>query len=174
MVVARKELDYLPPQEQQQKKVIKKQKSKKNYRFESIVFGTGLVITLCLCLMLLLRFTTITEVRHRVDSLNSQLAELEMQKQHLKIKVESLSKSKWIEKEAIERLDMQYPLPEQVIYIHVPPTEVAMISSQINSNNEKMLSSGTSSEKVTKNTKRNTSENIIYSVVGKIVGLFRI
>lgn len=80
----------------------------------------------------------------------------------MKVEVERVSKSRWIEEEAIERLGMQYPLPEQVIYIHVPPTEVALLTSQINIKNEWLPSS------------QNSSIDAIYKIFGKIATLFKI
>ncbi|SNS24621.1 cell division protein FtsL [Anaerovirgula multivorans] len=162
MVVARKTYDYLQPQEQQQEKVVKKQKPLKNYRFEKIMLGIGIVAVFSLSLMLLIRFATITETRYQVHSLNNQLEQLETQKERLRIEVEQVSKSRWIEREAIERLDMQYPLPDQVLYIHVHPAEVAMVSSQIKKQYDEMLPSEIA------------SDNIIYTMFSKIVGLFRI
>lgn len=162
MVVAREKYDYLQPQEQKQTKTIKKQKPKKNYRFQKVLLCTNIVAILALSLVLLLRFATITEARHQVHTLNSQLDQLKMQKEHLKVKVESASKSKWIEKEAIERLSMQYPLLEQMLYIHVSPQETAMLTREMRVHNNEVFD-----EEISK-------KNSILNMAAKIVGLFKI
>lgn len=160
MVVARKKYEYLQPQEEQ--KVVIKQKTVKNYRFEKILLTFAIMLVFSLSLMLLTRFAAITEAKHQIHTLNNQLEQLKMQKERLKVEVERVSKSRWIEEEAIERLGMQYPLPEQVIYIHVPPTEVALLTSQINIKNEWLPSS------------QNSSIDAIYKIFGKIATLFKI
>lgn len=162
MVVARKSYEYLQPQEQQQEKIVKKQKPKKNYRFEKVMLGVGIVVVLSLSLMLLIRFATITETRYQVHTLSKELEKLETQKERLRIQVEQVSKSRWIEREAVERLDLQYPLPNQVLYIHVHPSEVAMVSSQINNQYDEVLSSEV------------TAGKTINTMLSRFVGLFRI
>ena len=85
-----------------------------------------------------------------------------IKKEHLKVKVESASKSKWIEKEAIERLSMQYPLPEQMLYIHVSPQETAMLTREMRVHNNEVFD-----EEISK-------KNSILNMAAKIVGLFKI
>lgn len=162
MVIARKNYEYLPIQEEQQKKTPRQQKPKKNYRFAKFMLSMGIIATFSLSLMLLMRFVTITEARHRVHNLNMQLEELENQKERLRIEVERVSKSKWIEGEAKERLNMQYPLPEQVLYIHVHPNEIAMVSSKLHHSSAEVPSPPPN------------TQHALYRVIDKFVGLFRI
>ncbi|MCC5912548.1 MAG: hypothetical protein JJT76_19185 [Clostridiaceae bacterium] len=139
MVVAPKRDHYIQPQEQQQQqqRVSKNIKRKKSYRFEKIASGLGVSIVLILSLALLIRFAAITDARHHVHSLNQQIEQLESQRENLRVEVERSSKSQWIENEAKERLNMQYPQSQQMIYINVDPIEVAMISSRIKEANER-------------------------------------
>ncbi|AKL95632.1 cell division protein FtsL [Clostridium aceticum] len=162
MIVARKNYNNAIENHQQyEEKKVKKKKVKRSYRFEKIVLGIGVITVLSLSLMLLTRFAAVTEVRHRVNHLNKQLEQLETQKEHLRIEVERVSKSRWIEKEAIERLSMQYPLPEQVLYIHVDPTEIAKLSHQLQSNQEQLDF-------------KNSSNNIFGETLNRFLGFFRI
>ncbi|AOY77435.1 cell division protein FtsL [Clostridium formicaceticum] len=161
MVVARKKYNPIENHGQQQEKTIKKKKLKRSYRFEKIVLSMGIITVLSLSLMLLTRFATVTEVRHRVNHLNKQLEQLETQKEHLRIEVEKVSKSRWIEREAMERLSMQYPLPEQVVYIHVDPTEIAKLSHQLQYGEEQLDA-------------QNGSGNIFGETLNRFLGLFRI
>ncbi|SES64521.1 hypothetical protein SAMN05660297_00068 [Natronincola peptidivorans] len=162
MVVARKKYDYAQPQEQQQQQQFKKPKPKRSYRFEKIVVSIGIIAALSLSLMLLTRFAVITETRYRVNHLNTQLEQLHTQKEKLRVEAEKVSKSRWIESEAIDRLDMQYPSPEQILYIHVHPAEVAELSSQLSSKIE---------ENPTYHVASNNNLNKVFDI---IVGLFKI
>ncbi|SDK40285.1 cell division protein FtsL [Natronincola ferrireducens] len=161
MVVAKRKYDYLEPQEQQQQKPIQRQKPKKNYRFEKIMMGFGIITVLSISLVLLIRFATITEAKHRIHHLHNQLEQLETQKEHLRVEVERVSKSRWIEREAKDRLNMQYPLPEQIIYISVDPIETAMLRNQLNNNEEEIYDKGGSGDTFNK-------------IFSRFVGLFKI
>ncbi len=133
MVLAREESIYIHKQieEQQQSQIKKNKKKKKNYRFEKILIIGTLGIVLVFSMLLLKRFMDITEAKHRVNSLQNQIVRLETEKEKLRVEVETVSRSGWIESEAKSRLEMIYPTQDQVIHININPAKVAMIASEI-------------------------------------------
>lgn len=132
MVLAQKESIYTHEQvvSREQPKA-PKNKKKKNYFFEKIIITMALTVALSFSILVLTRFTSITETKHKVHGLQKQLENLEVEQEKLRVEVEKVSKSKWVEDEAIVRLDMQYPLPEQMIYININPAKVSLLSSEI-------------------------------------------
>lgn len=134
MVLARKESAYIHEQveEKQQPKSHKSKKLKKNYKFEKIVIVITLATVFAFSILLLTRFMAITEVKHRVNSLQNQIEKLETEKEKLRVEVEKVSKSGWIENEAKTRLDMDYPSSDQMMYININPAKVTMLTSEIN------------------------------------------
>jgi len=134
LVLARKESIYIHEQmEEKQQSITNKSKNpKKNYRFEKIIITITLATVLAFSILLLTRFMAITEAKHRVNSLQNQIVRLEVEKEKLRVEVEKVSRSGWIESEAISRLDMVYPSQDQMIYININPTKVEMLASEIN------------------------------------------
>jgi len=133
LVLARKESIYIHEQmeEKQQSITNKSKKPKKNYRFEKIIITITLATVLAFSILLLTRFMAITEAKHRVNSLQNQIVRLEVEKEKLRVEVEKVSRSGWIESEAISRLDMVYPSQDQMIYININPTKVEMLASEM-------------------------------------------
>ncbi|MDK2918230.1 MAG: hypothetical protein PWQ37_963 [Candidatus Petromonas sp.] len=86
-----------------------------------------LAISVIICVMmisgslifLLSRYTAITETKYRIITLNKQADELESQLQDLNAQLDSLTRSDIIEKKAIEKLDMQYPKYEQMVFLNL-------------------------------------------------------
>ena len=64
--------------------------------------------------------------------MEKRLESLEAEKAKLKVEVEKVSKSGWIESEAKIRLQMDYPTADQIISINVNPAKVAMLTNRIN------------------------------------------
>lgn len=135
MVLAREESAYTYEQAREEKQVQVHRKKQKGYRFEKIIVTTIIGIIFVCSILILTRFTTITEARYNINSLEKQLESLEIEKTKLRIDVEKVSKSGWIEDEAKNRLQMDYPAAEQVICINVDPAKVAMLTNQINRSN---------------------------------------
>ncbi len=137
MEVVRKDYNQLHQQEyikqeKQKPEPNKKKKAKKNYRLEKVMATLGIMSVLILGISLLLRYASITELRHQVHRLDKQLEQMENQKEKLKIEMEKVSKSKSIEEAARERLNMQYPGKEDVFYVAIDPTKVSLINNEIN------------------------------------------
>jgi len=163
--VARKDYYQLHEPEEQLQRQPKKQKKKepKRYRFEKVMATVGIITILVLSLSLLLRYASITETRHQVHGLSKQLEQLESQREKLKVEMEKVSKSKTIEAAAKERLNMQYPSKEQVFYVAVDPTKVALMNNEIN----KKINNG---EVIGANNNQSTLKKMFH----KISGMFNI
>lgn len=138
MEVARK--DYIP-YNIEEKHPIEPQRSKskgvkvnRSHRFAKVVAVSSVAILLAMGLTLVLRYAAITEMRHQLHGLNKQLEEVEAQKEKLRGELESVSKSRWIEAEAKERLGMTYPQLENTYYIKVDETKVMLLTSQLHKN----------------------------------------
>ncbi|KAB3533200.1 hypothetical protein [Alkaliphilus serpentinus] len=136
MEVARK--DYIPynieeriPQQPQRKKRVK---VNKGHRIAKVAAVSTIAIILAMGLTIVLRFATITEMRHQLHGLNKQVEEAEAQKEKLRAELETVSKSRWIETEAKERLAMTYPQTENTYYFKVDETKVMLLSSQLTKN----------------------------------------
>ncbi len=113
MVLARKQPTYDDEQTKKQKpkKNIKK-KRQKRYILEKIIVVFAIALVFSYCILILTRYMSIVQIRHNVSKLERQLEGLEVEKTKLKVNVEKVSKSEWIENEAKNRLKMDYPNPE--------------------------------------------------------------
>ena len=133
MVLAREESIYTNEQIKR-KNSFRLTKAKKLYVRKIVVMAIVGIVFVC-SMIILTRFTSITEARYSVDNLEKQLERLETEKTKLRIEVEKVLKSGWIEDEAKTRLQMDYPTAEQVICINVNPAKVAMLTGEINKQN---------------------------------------
>lgn len=134
MEVARKDaFQYQPQWEVQQPEQKKKGKNKPqpSYRKEKVVAFLSIASLMALSLVLLLRYATIIQMRHEVHRQQSQIEELEKQVRKQKIELERVSKSRAIEEEALVRLEMQYPTPENTQYISIDQTKVQLLTEAL-------------------------------------------
>ncbi len=135
MVLAREESIRTNEQVKEEKRLPVRKKRRKSHMFEKIIVMAIVGVVFVCSILILTRFTAITEARYSVDNLEKQLEGLEIEKVKLKIEVEKVLKSGWIEDEAKTRLQMDYPAAEQVICINVNPAKVAMLTNEINNQN---------------------------------------
>ncbi len=135
MVLAREESIRTNEQVKEEKRLPVRKKRRKSHMFEKIIVMAIVGVVFVCSMLILTRFTAITEARYSVDNLEKQLEGLEIEKVKLKIEVEKVLKSGWIEDEAKTRLQMDYPTAEQVICINVNPAKVAMLTNEINKQN---------------------------------------
>ena len=135
MVLAREETIRTNEQVKEEKRLPVRKKRRKSHMFEKIIVMAIVGVVFVCSMLILTRFTAITEARYSVDNLEKQLEGLEIEKVKLKIEVEKVLKSGWIEDEAKTRLQMDYPTAEQVICINVNPAKVAMLTNEINKQN---------------------------------------
>lgn len=135
MVLAKKESAYSLEQIEEQKPKIKKNRNKKlnkSYIAEKVILVIFLVTIFIFSVLLLTRFLSITEAKHRVNSLQNQIEGLEIEKEKLKVEVEKVSKSRWVEEEAKTKLNMDYPSQDQMVYVNIDPIKVTAINNELN------------------------------------------
>ena len=135
MVLARKESTYTNDPAKDKKKSQIHKKKQKNYRLEKIIVVFVVFVVFMFSILILMKFTAITEARYNVNNLEKQLEKLEIEKAKLKVDLEKVSKSEWIENEAKTRLQMDYPIAGQIIGINVDPAKVAILTNKINKTN---------------------------------------
>ncbi|KAB3538596.1 hypothetical protein F8154_01505 [Alkaliphilus pronyensis] len=144
MEVVRK--DYLPhvTEEKQHNHQIKRPKKQKKNKFRLLKVATACSISclLMLGLVVVVGYASTTELKHEILSLNKQLEEVEANRDKLKVELEKLSKSRWIEAEAEGRLGMVYPLPENTYYFSVNSTKVSLLTNELNNNMNDKESTG--------------------------------
>jgi cell division protein FtsL len=66
---------------------------------------------------LLIRYAEINEIKYRNFELKQDIEELDIQVEELKLQIESAMSLENIEDYAVEKLGMQYPKPEQIVYL---------------------------------------------------------
>src|SRR5699024_3376059 len=72
-----------------------------------------------ICLLILFRYVDITSVRQDITNLQNEKVELEKTKINLIGDLEGIKSSKKIAEDAIMKLGMNYPNPDQIVYISV-------------------------------------------------------
>lgn len=80
------------------------------------VFGCILLV-LCVMVLLIQRYAVISETKYRVFNHKVKIKELELKKEELNARLDSLYVIDNVEKIAMEQLDMQYPSASQMVYI---------------------------------------------------------
>ncbi|SCX88935.1 hypothetical protein [Alkaliphilus peptidifermentans] len=136
MEVVRKDyLPYLTEEKKQNNQKQRPQKQKKNsYRFVKIATAFSISCLLMLGLLLVIRYAAITEMKHEIYNLSRQLDEIEDSREKLKVELEKVTKSRWIESEAVNRLGMMYPISENTYYFSVNSTKTALLTNDLNKN----------------------------------------
>lgn len=101
-------------------KDIKKNQTVANKKL-NMVFKVSSIILLgaiaASMILILLRYTQITETKYNINVLNKQINVLENDIQQLKANIDSLTRSDVIENKAINELNMQYPKYEQMVFL---------------------------------------------------------
>lgn len=134
-----RELSYYPVEELEENKnttkKIKRQKKvqKKNTSSLKLLFLFFPVMISAICLLILFRYVNITSVRQEITKLENQKVELEKTKINLIGDLEGIKSSKKIAEDAMLKLGMDYPKPEQIVYISV--NENAPTEQEAKSNN---------------------------------------
>ncbi|MBS4540092.1 cell division protein FtsL [Clostridium sp. D2Q-11] len=119
MVVARKEFQNYEYKEEKIKKPQRNKKPKKNntlIKLKLFLYASGL---LTIAIVVLLRFAHISKLQYDFSSLQTEVTNLEKEKQNITINLERVKDSRWIEEVAISSLNMNYPSENQKVYIDV-------------------------------------------------------
>ncbi len=91
-------------------------KSSSNYKVKYII---RLLCVALLAFLPLYRFAVITESQYRIDKLQSEIKEMELQNEHLKVEIANLKSVARIEDIAKSKLNMKEPENQQIIYLNV-------------------------------------------------------
>lgn len=135
-----RELSYYPIEELETRKRVSKQIKKtkqikkKNNSGIKILFLFFPVMICSICLLILLRYVNITNVRQEITSLENQITSLEKSKINLVGDLEGIKSSKQIAEDAMLKLGMDYPRQDQIVYISVKETV-----AKVKPNNENRL-----------------------------------
>ena len=114
--------DYLNEEvEKNKKKPTKRKKNKKNLFLKISAMVWVFAISAALILVLL-RYTEITETEYKINSLNKEIEQLEDQLQDARMDLDSLTRSDVIERVATEDLNMQYPQYNQMVFLNLDNT----------------------------------------------------
>lgn len=120
-----RELSYYPAEELEDNKRVRKQRSKskkikkRNNSGVKIIFLFLPLMICAICLLILFRYVDITSVRQDITNLQNEKVELEKIKTNLIGDLEGIKSSKKIAEDAIMKLGMNYPNPDQIVYISV-------------------------------------------------------
>ncbi|MCT4508544.1 MAG: cell division protein FtsL [Tepidibacter sp.] len=95
-----------------------KNKKSRNKR-KNLFYILFVAIILSIVITFMYRYSVISGLNYDKRSLESELKNKKNEKRKLDLQLEELSRSGFIEKEAIERLNMNYPTEEQTVYINI-------------------------------------------------------
>ncbi|WP_099187925.1 cell division protein FtsL [Tepidibacter mesophilus] len=95
-----------------------KNKKSKNKR-KNLISVVFVAIILSIVITFMYRYSIISNLRYDIHSLDTELKNKKNEKKQLDLKLDELSRSGFIEKEAKEKLNMNYPNEEQTVYINI-------------------------------------------------------
>ncbi|HHV38802.1 MAG TPA: hypothetical protein GXX70_04825 [Tepidimicrobium sp.] len=126
MLVTKRELEYCYPEhididhEQQKRIVEERKKRRKRARSAQKLLGIGFaVVGTILSLLILIGYLNITRINHEIAQLEEQKMELNREKEDLIAELEAIKSPAKLEEDALNKLGMDYPTEEQVVYLDV-------------------------------------------------------
>ncbi len=134
LVVAQRKYD---DHRERKKRVKKKQLNGSNKRKGSrqVVYKLQIILSLlivgALCIGILLGYVKQAELKYRMNVLSKEVNQLEANIENLKVEIETTQRSDIIEQKAKERLGMQYPNKEQMVFLNIEKTDRVGISQQL-------------------------------------------
>ncbi len=143
MLVAQKKhlyesYDYLDKKEQPNTKNTRRKNKRKNLFIKISAIFWIMTISAAF-IVILLRYTAITEAEYRIYSLNKEITKLEDHLRDVNVKFDGLSRSDIIEEAAARDLNMQYPQYQQMVFLNLdnaPELDLAVIDEYNPSNDE--------------------------------------
>lgn len=78
----------------------------------------GCLLVFGMLSFLIMRYAIIFEVNYTINGLENEIAELELNKEDLSVRLDSTVVLDNVERVAMNELGMQYPQPEQIVYIN--------------------------------------------------------
>lgn len=121
---------------EQQKK--KRAKLKRRYTaFKVVTYSAFSLMTVGVIIFLLMRYSYINELKHEIRLIETSISALEDQYQIEKVGLEEVTKTSIVESRAISELNMNYPKPDQRVYLNVAYDIRANMPTETISSNKK-------------------------------------
>jgi len=127
MLAAQKRYNYEPVPEYQdyqsqnrKSKVVTVTRKKAILRFKALV---GIILFFALSMFILSRYSMINEEKKNIYKLKSELTELNKANTQTQVALNREVDLEQVEKDAIQKLGMQYPDKNQTIYVQIPKTD---------------------------------------------------
>jgi len=131
MLAAQKRYSYEPIPEYQdyqrqnkKLKVITITRKKAILRFKAIF---GIIVFFALGMFILSRYSMINEENRNIYKLKTELTNLNKENTQIQVSLNRKVDLEQIEKDAIQKLGMQYPDKNQIIYVQIPKTDFTEI-----------------------------------------------
>ncbi|WP_077367841.1 cell division protein FtsL [Anaerosalibacter sp. Marseille-P3206] len=120
MLVARKEecYDYSRNKNKVKRKKVVKNKNKSKVKNKLKLF-TSAIIVLLLCMLVLLKYASITKTRLEITKLENEKVKLVKEKEDMITELDRVKNSIKIEEDARTKLGMDYPTKDQIVYVSV-------------------------------------------------------
>lgn len=122
MVVAKKEFQVYDLEEKSLKKPKKNKEPKKNNTHVKLKLFLYSTLVLTIAIVVLLRFAHISKLQYDLSTLQTEVTELQKEKQNISIELSKVKDSRWIEVVAMNALNMNYPDENQKVYIDLNKT----------------------------------------------------
>lgn len=93
---------------------------KKNLKLSfkiNILLGAFFLVLMCVAL--LLSYAQVTSLKYKITEQKTEIAKVTEEIQRYDIDLDKIRESGWIEKYALQKLNMKYPVEDQVIYLKV-------------------------------------------------------
>lgn len=97
-----------------QKRVVKKAKKQRSKSHISTV-----VLIFSISILVIARYAYIAEINFNINAMEKELKEVQKENSLLNVKLAQAINLQSLERIALEELDMQYPEPEQIVYVSV-------------------------------------------------------
>ncbi|MGO1369338.1 hypothetical protein [Senegalia sp. (in: firmicutes)] len=117
MVVAKKEFemyDFKKTSPEKNKKNKKPNKNNTHIKLKLFLYST---LVLTIAIVVLLRFAHISKLQYDLSKVQTEVTELQKEKQSISIDLAKAKDSRWIEVVAMNALSMNYPNENQKVYV---------------------------------------------------------
>lgn len=94
----------------------RKKESNVALKIKAFLYALAMLI---ICLTILFRYTYITKVQIEISQLNNEINKLSEEKQELALELDELKDTRWIERQAMTKLNMRYPNDGEKFYVSV-------------------------------------------------------
>ena len=72
-----------------------------------------------MCVALLLSYAQVTSLKYKITEQKTEISKVTEEIQRYDIDLDKIRESGWIEKYALQKLNMKYPVEDQIIYLKV-------------------------------------------------------